>query len=59
MLNAADRETRLGLWKIHILHHSASREVWGTWLLEKLAEHGHVLSPGTRYPTVIRMELNG
>jgi PadR family transcriptional regulator, regulatory protein PadR len=59
MLDAADREIRLGIWKIHILHHAATREVWGTWLLEELAEHGHVLSPGTLYPALMRMEKNG
>jgi PadR family transcriptional regulator, regulatory protein PadR len=59
MLSAADREIRLGIWKIHILHHAASREVWGLWLLEELAEHGHDLSPGTLYPALARMESNG
>lgn len=59
MLSAADREIRLGIWKIHILHHAASREVWGRWLLEELAEHGHELSPGTLYPALSRMEVNG
>jgi PadR family transcriptional regulator PadR len=59
MLSVADREIRLGIWKIHILHHADSREIWGTWLLEELAEHGHVLSPGTLYPALARMERNG
>ena len=59
MLSSADREIRLGIWKIHILHHAAAREVWGTWLLEELAEHGHHLSPGTLYPALLRMERNG
>lgn len=59
MLSAADREIRLGLWKIHVLHHAAVRDVWGTWLLEELAEHGHFLSPGTLYPALARMEENG
>ena len=59
MLTPADREIRLGIWKIHILHHAASREVWGLWLLEELAEHGHHLSPGTLYPALARMERNG
>ena len=59
MLTAADREIRLGIWKIHILHHAEAREVWGTWLLEELAEHGHALSPGTLYPALTRMERNG
>lgn len=59
MLTAADREIRLGIWKIHILHHAELREVWGTWLLAELAEHGHALSPGTLYPALARMERNG
>jgi DNA-binding PadR family transcriptional regulator len=59
MLSAADREIRLGIWKIHILHHAASREVWGRWLLEELGRHGHHLSPGTLYPALLRMESNG
>jgi DNA-binding PadR family transcriptional regulator len=59
VLSAADREIRFGIWKIHILFHAAKREVWGTWLLEELAEHGHHLSPGTLYPALERMERNG
>lgn len=59
MLSAADRDIRLGIWKIHILHHADAHEVWGTWLLEELAEHGHELSPGTLYPALIRMERSG
>ncbi|MBL8924229.1 MAG: helix-turn-helix transcriptional regulator [Myxococcaceae bacterium] len=59
MLEAADREIRLGIWKIHILHHAAAHEVWGTWLLAELAEHGHALSPGTLYPALARMERHG
>jgi DNA-binding PadR family transcriptional regulator len=59
MRSAADREIRLGIWKIHILHHAASRPVWGTWLLAELAEHGHSLSPGTLYPALARMQKNG
>ena len=59
MLSAADREIRLGIWKIHILHHAAARDVWGMWLLEELAEHGHRLSPGTLYPALARMARNG
>ena len=59
MLSDVDREIRLGLWKIHILHHAASREIWGAWLLEELAAHGHRLSPGTLYPALARMEESG
>jgi len=54
-----DREIRLALWKIHILHHAAKGPVYGLWMLEELAEHGHRLSPGTLYPILARMEQNG
>ena len=58
-MTAAEHDIRLGLWKIHILHHAATRDVWGLWLLEELAEHGHKLSPGTLYPALARMERSG
>lgn len=44
---------------MHILHHAAQGAVYGLWLLEELAEHGHRLSPGTLYPILARMERNG
>lgn len=59
MSGALNREIRLALWKIHILHHAAGEPVYGLWLLEELAEHGHRLSPGTLYPVLARMEANG
>ena len=59
MAHPVDREIRLALWKLHILHHATQRPVYGLWLLEELAEHGHRLSPGTLYPILERMERNG
>ena len=59
MSNAVDREFRLALWKLHILHHAAQHPVYGLWMLQELAEHGHRLSPGTLYPILARMERRG
>jgi DNA-binding PadR family transcriptional regulator len=59
MPDPVDREIRLALWKLHILHHATRRPVYGLWLLEELAQHGHRLSPGTLYPALARMEKNG
>jgi DNA-binding PadR family transcriptional regulator len=59
MPDPADREIRLAFWKLHILHHATRGAVYGLWLLEELAEHGHRLSPGTLYPILERMERNG
>jgi DNA-binding PadR family transcriptional regulator len=59
MADPVDREIRLGFWKVHILHHAQKQPVYGRWMLEELAEHGHHLSPGTLYPILARMEANG
>jgi DNA-binding PadR family transcriptional regulator len=59
MTHPVDREIRLALWKLHILHHALQGPVYGLWLLDELAEHGHRLSPGTLYPALARMEKNG
>src|SRR5690242_15349708 len=59
MSSAVDREIRVAFWKIHILHHAARQAVYGLWLLEELAHHGHRVSPGTLYPLLNRMEANG
>lgn len=59
MNDPADREIRLALWKLHILHHAAAHEVYGLWMLQELAEHGHAVSPGTLYPILARMARNG
>ncbi len=59
MSDAVDREFRLAFWKIHILHHAEKQPVYGLWMLEELAEHGHKLSPGTLYPILARMEKHG
>jgi DNA-binding PadR family transcriptional regulator len=59
MSKVINREIRLALWKIHILHHAAAGPVYGLWMLDELAEHGHRLSPGTLYPILARMEANG
>ncbi|MBI3891016.1 MAG: helix-turn-helix transcriptional regulator [Candidatus Wallbacteria bacterium] len=53
------REILLSFWKVHILHHAASGPIYGLWLLNELAEHGHKLSPGTLYPILARMQRNG
>ncbi len=49
----------LSFWKVHVLHHAAKGEVIGNWMLEALRHHGHVVSPGTLYPMLKRMERHG
>jgi len=54
-----NREIFLALWKIHILHHAAEGGVVGNWMLEELRHHGYLVSPGTLYPILARMERFG
>jgi len=54
-----DREFRLVFCKLHVLHDAAKGPIYGLWMLQELAEHGHRLSPGTLYPLLARMEKNG
>lgn len=41
---------------LHILHHTGVEPVYGSWLIEELAEHGYKLSPGTLYPILHSLE---
>lgn len=59
MPSPEDREFRLAFCKLHVLHHAAKGPIYGLWMLQELAEHGHTLSPGTLYPLLARMESNG
>jgi DNA-binding PadR family transcriptional regulator len=59
MTDPVAREFLLAFWKLHILHHAGEGGVYGQWMLEELAEHGHRLSPGTLYPMLARMERHG
>lgn len=57
--NAVTREVLLGFWKVHILHHAATKAVYGQWIMEELRRHHYNISPGTVYPLLRRMEMNG
>lgn len=59
MPSPEDREFRLPFCKLHVLHHAAQGPIYGLWMSRELAAHGHVLSPGTLYPLLARMEKNG
>ena len=44
---------------LHVLHHAAEQDVYGSWMMDELARHGYHVSPGTMYPTLHRMERDG
>lgn len=49
------RELLSGLVRMHVLHHAAQEEIYGTWLIDELASHGYRLSPGTLYPMLHKL----
>jgi PadR family transcriptional regulator len=56
---SVQRDLFLGFVKIHILYHAGEEEVTGVWLSSELARHGYVISPGTLYPTLRKLEKDG
>jgi PadR family transcriptional regulator PadR len=44
---------------LHILHHASEEPIHGAWMSAELANHGYTISPGTLYPTLHRMEVDG
>jgi PadR family transcriptional regulator len=53
------REFFLGFIKLHILYHAAQEPVFGVELMRELVRHGYVLSPGTLYPILHKLEQEG
>lgn len=49
----------LGFVKIHILYHASKEPICGVEILEELGRHGYRLSPGTLYPTLHRLAMDG
>lgn len=49
----------LGFVKIHILYHASKAPIYGIEILKELGRHGYRLSPGTLYPTLHRLEMDG
>lgn len=53
------RKVFLGFIHIHILHHAKEEPFYGSWMISELEEHGYRMSPGTLYPLLNGMELDG
>ena len=53
------RDFLRGAAQAHVLHHAVERDVYGAWLTDELSRHGYVISPGTLYPLLHRMETEG
>jgi PadR family transcriptional regulator PadR len=53
------RDIFLAFVRVHLLHHAAEGPIYGVEMIEELARHGYVLSPGTLYPILHAMETGG
>lgn len=53
------REFVRGAVTVHVLHHAAETAIHGAWMSQELARHGHMISPGTLYPLLHRLEHAG
>ena len=59
MARMKHQELLKGLIRLHILHHASTEEFYGQWMIHELAKHGYTLSPGTLYPMLRSMVLQG
>lgn len=48
-----------GFVRLHVMHLARSGSILGTGIIERLALHGYVLSPGTPYPILHGLERDG
>jgi DNA-binding PadR family transcriptional regulator len=55
----SNRDLMGGFVRLHVLHHASSGPIFGIGIIEKLAFHGYVLSPGTLYPILHGLERDG
>jgi PadR family transcriptional regulator PadR len=55
----SNRDLMTGFVRLHVLHHASAGPVFGIGIIEKLAFHGYVLSPGTLYPVLHGLQRDG
>ncbi len=53
------RDIELAFIKVHILYHANKERVFGIGLMQELAEHGYIISAGTLYPILNKLEKAG
>ena len=55
----SNRDLMAGFVRLHVLNHANSGPIFGIGIIERLAFHGYVLSPGTLYPILHGLERDG
>ena len=54
-----NRDLMAGFVRLHVLNHANAGPIFGIGIIERLAFHGYVLSPGTLYPILHGLERDG
>lgn len=54
-----NRDVMSGFIRLHALHQASVGPIFGIGIIDKLAFHGYVLSPGTLYPILHGLEKDG
>ncbi len=55
----SSRDLMAGFVRLHVLNHAKTGPIFGIGIIERLAFHGYVLSPGTLYPILHGLERDG
>jgi len=55
----SNRDLMAGFVRLHVLHHANTGPIFGIGIIERLAFHGYMLSPGTLYPVLHGLERDG
>lgn len=55
----SSRDLMAGFVRLHVLNHANSGPIFGIGIIERLAFHGYLLSPGTLYPILHGLERDG
>ena len=55
----SSRDLMAGFVRLHVLNHARTGPIFGVGIIERLAFHGYVLSPGTLYPILHGLERDG
>lgn len=55
----SNRDLMAGFVRLHVLQHANSGPIFGIGIIERLAFHGYMLSPGTLYPVLHGLERDG
>ena len=53
------RDLELGAIQAHLLYHAAQHPIYGSWMAQELVRHGFVISYGTLYPMLHRLQTEG